>query len=100
LVMVIIHIADSVAAGVVACRLISSNSVSKLPMLSVRAVYVLSSLQLVAKIKGLPQTSMSTWRTGTIAADHGLPRFGRCGGDGFLSVQLATMDLRSRLAAR
>ena len=66
MVIVIIHTADSVAAGVAACRLISSNvvsfspnvvlrdplfslnSVSKPRMLSVSADYVLSPLQLVA----------------------------------------------------
>src|SRR5271166_1802408 len=57
LVMVTIHTADSVAAGVAACRLISSNVVlsglsfsinvvRKRVMLSVRAVYVLGSLHL------------------------------------------------------
>ena len=44
--MVTIHTADSVAAGVAACRLISSNVAPKPRMLSVRVDYVLRSLQL------------------------------------------------------
>jgi len=75
--MMVIHTADSVAAGVAACRLISSNVVSfsrnvvlrvllfslnsvlKPRMLSVRAVYVLSPLQLGAS--GLPARASGRW---------------------------------------